>query len=163
MKHAWDSEPALALLRLDTREWHILLPDAADARYVHTGHLVFMRRGTPTAVRFDAVGMRIIGQPFPVMADVMQAFSTGPNNSAAGQFDVSGSGSLIYAPGGSCQTCAIGLSGLTRAGRSDPPRRRAFPFKARASHGTAGASFIPPWDVNGTSSSMIWPRIPTAR
>jgi hypothetical protein len=54
MRHAWDSEPALALLRLDTREWSILLPDAADAKYVPTGHLVFMRRGTIMAVRFDA-------------------------------------------------------------------------------------------------------------
>ncbi|MGA2263257.1 MAG: protein kinase, partial [Acidobacteriota bacterium] len=28
MRHAWDSQPWLALLRLDTREWHVLLPDA---------------------------------------------------------------------------------------------------------------------------------------
>ncbi|MGA2263506.1 MAG: protein kinase, partial [Acidobacteriota bacterium] len=42
MRHAWDSQPWLALLRLDTREWHVLLRDAADARYVPTGHLVFL-------------------------------------------------------------------------------------------------------------------------
>jgi serine/threonine-protein kinase len=101
MKHAWDSQPWLALLRLDTREWHVLLPNAADARYVPTGHLVFLRQGTLMAVRFDPARLEVIGQPFPLVENVMQDSSAGGGyNTVAGQFDVSDSGALIYAAGG---------------------------------------------------------------
>jgi hypothetical protein len=131
MRHAWDSEPALALLRLDTREWSILLPDAADAKYVPTGHLVFMRRGTLMAVRFDAGVMRIIGQPFPVVGDVMQAFATwGPNNTAASQFDVSGSGSLVYASGGILPDLRNSLVWVDESGTERSAAPLVFPLQA---------------------------------
>jgi len=67
MKHAWDSQPWLALLRLDTREWRVLLKDAADARFAPTGHLVFLRQGTLMAVRFDPARLDVIGQPFALV------------------------------------------------------------------------------------------------
>lgn len=131
MRHAWDSEPALALLRLDTREWRILLPDAADAQYVPTGHLVFMRRGTLMAVRFDAGGMRVIGQPFPVAGDVMQAFATwGPHNTAAGQFDVSDSGALVYATGGVLPDLRNSLVWVDQSGSEQDAAPLVFPFQA---------------------------------
>ena len=101
MRHDWDFQPWLALLRLDTREWHVLLQDAADARYVSTGHLVFLRQATLMAVRFDLAKLELIGQPFPLVDNVMQAFGgTNTYNTGAGQFDISDTGSLIYAPGG---------------------------------------------------------------
>lgn len=53
MRHPWDSQPWLALLRLDRRGWHLLLPNAADAKFVPTGPLLFLRQGTLMAVRFD--------------------------------------------------------------------------------------------------------------
>ncbi len=40
MSHNWDLHPKIALLNLKTREWHALLEDAADPRYVPTGHVV---------------------------------------------------------------------------------------------------------------------------
>jgi serine/threonine-protein kinase len=101
MRHAWDQQPWLALLRLDTREWHVLLQDAADARYVPTGHLVFLRQGTLMAVRFDLARLEVIGQPFPLVENVTQAFSIdAQRNTGAGQIGISDTGSLIYAPGG---------------------------------------------------------------
>jgi serine/threonine protein kinase/Tol biopolymer transport system component len=101
VRHLWDQQPALALFRPDTREWRLLLPDAADARYVPTGHLVFLRQGTLMAVRFVLDRLEIIGQPFPLVENVMQAFSTNSGyNTGFGQYDISETGSLIYAPGG---------------------------------------------------------------
>jgi serine/threonine-protein kinase len=101
MRHAWDYQPRLAVLRLDTREWRVLLEDAADARCLPTGHLVFMRQGTLMAVAFDPSRLQVMGQPFPLVENVMQTFSTsGAHNTGAGQFGISDTGSLIYASGG---------------------------------------------------------------
>jgi hypothetical protein len=101
MRHAFDSRPRTALLRLDTGEWHVLLQDAADARYVPTGHLVFLRQGTLMAVRFDLGRLEVVGQPIALVENVMQAFSANSGyNTGAGQFSVSDTGSLLYATGG---------------------------------------------------------------
>ncbi|MGA2363354.1 MAG: protein kinase [Candidatus Aminicenantales bacterium] len=101
MRQAGDQQPWLALLRLDKREWHVLLQDGADARYVPSGHLVFLRQGTLMAVRFDLARLEVIGQPFPLVENVVQAFSIdGNKNTGAGQTGISDTGSLIYAPGG---------------------------------------------------------------
>ncbi|MGA2262274.1 MAG: hypothetical protein ABSH28_12650, partial [Acidobacteriota bacterium] len=70
-------------------------------RYVSTGHLVFLRQGTLMAVRFDPARLEVIGQPSPLVENVMQAFATNSGyNTGAGQFNVSDSGALIYAAGG---------------------------------------------------------------
>jgi Tol biopolymer transport system component len=101
MKQGWDPQPSVALLQLDAREWRVILQDAADARYVPTGHLVFLRQGTLMAVRFDLPGLKVVGQPVALVENVMQAFSTNSGyHSAAGQFGISDTGSLIYAAGG---------------------------------------------------------------
>jgi serine/threonine-protein kinase len=102
MRHGWDWQPCLALLRLDIRDWRVLLADAADGRYVATGHLVFLRQGTLMAVRFDLARMEVVGQPVALVENVMQAF-TGSSyfgHTGAGQFGISDTGSLIYAVGG---------------------------------------------------------------
>jgi serine/threonine-protein kinase len=101
MKHRFDRQPGIALLRLDTREWKMLLPDAADARYVPTGHLVFLRRGTLMTVRFDPAKLEVIGQPFPLAENVSQGFTNfDALNTGAGQFSISDTGTIIYATGG---------------------------------------------------------------
>ncbi|MCJ7644935.1 MAG: protein kinase [Candidatus Aminicenantes bacterium] len=102
LRSEWDSQPDLALLRLDTREWRVLLQDAADARYVPTGHLVFLRQGTLMAVRFDLARMEVAGQPVALVENVMQAFTRYDyaGHTGAGQFGISDTGSLIYITGG---------------------------------------------------------------
>ncbi|MDD1751145.1 MAG: serine/threonine-protein kinase, partial [Methanothrix sp.] len=85
-KHLLDSQPQLALFRLDTRKWHVLLNNAADARYVSTGHLVFLQQGILMAVRFDPARLEVIGQPIPLVENVMQAFASSSNyHTVAGQ------------------------------------------------------------------------------
>jgi Tol biopolymer transport system component len=131
MRHPWDSQPGIALLRPDTREWHTLLPDAADAKYVPTGHLVFLRQGTLMAVRFDAVNLKVVGQPSPIVDNVMQTFvAWGGNNTGAGQFSISDSGSLVYAAGGVLPDMQNSLVWVDQRGSEQPVAPLRFPFQA---------------------------------
>jgi serine/threonine-protein kinase len=131
MRHYWDSQPRLALLRLDTREWHVLLQDAADARYVPTGHLVFLRQAVLMAVRFDPARMEVIGQPFPLIENVIQAVSSyGEFNTCAGQFGISDTGWLIYAAGGIDPVPNNTLMWVDQKGIEQPVTALQFPFVA---------------------------------
>ena len=87
---------------LATKERKVLVQRAADGRYVPSGHLVYVRRGTLMAVPFDLERLEATGGAVALIANVMQAanepseqFDTG-----AGQFSVSASGALLYLPGG---------------------------------------------------------------
>jgi serine/threonine-protein kinase len=101
-RNDWDRQPCLAILRPDNGDWRVLLEDAADAKYVPTGYLVFLRQGTLMAVRFDPAKLEAIGQPVALVENVMQAL-TGARyygHTGAGQFGISDTGTLIYAAGG---------------------------------------------------------------
>jgi serine/threonine-protein kinase len=74
----------------------------ADARYVPTGHLIFVRWGTIVAAPFDLRRLEITGGIVSIVNDMMQAANT-PNSeveSGAAQIAVSPSGLLVYATGG---------------------------------------------------------------
>jgi eukaryotic-like serine/threonine-protein kinase len=85
-----------------TGDQKTLLSDAMDARYVQTGHLLFMRQGVLMAVGFDVERLEIAGQPVTILDDVMQALFMPRNDyeTGAGQVAVSASGHLAYALGG---------------------------------------------------------------
>jgi hypothetical protein len=75
--------------------------------------------------------MRIIGQPFPIVSYVMQAFATwGPYNTAAGQFDVSGTGSLVYASGGILPDLRNSLVWVDENGTERPAAPLVSPLQA---------------------------------
>jgi eukaryotic-like serine/threonine-protein kinase len=131
MRHGYDAHPAVAVLRLDTREWRVLIEDAADARYVATGHLVFLRQGALMGVRFDLVRQEIVGRPVALIDGVMQAFA--PNstfNTAAGQFVVSESGSMVYVAGGVAPAIRNSLVWVDLKGQERPAAPLQFPFFA---------------------------------
>jgi len=79
----------------------VLLKDAADARYVSSGHLVFLRRGALFAVPFDAGRLEVRGSPTAVLNAVAQALTAGDSDyvTGAGQFAVAPNGSLAWLPG----------------------------------------------------------------
>ena len=96
---SWGDEEVVALdLRSGGRT--VLLHDAADARYLSTGHLVFLRRGALFAVPFDAARVKVSGPEVPLLDGVSQALQGANNNNltGAGQFTISGSGSLAWIP-----------------------------------------------------------------
>ncbi|MBZ5500160.1 MAG: serine/threonine protein kinase [Acidobacteriia bacterium] len=132
LKFPYDPKPSLALLRLDTGEWHVLFQDAADARYVPTGHLVFLRQGTLMAVGFDPARLEVIGQPIALVENVMQAFglSYSSHHIGAGQFGISDTGSLIYAPGGVPPPQSNSLVWVDQRGAEQPAADLQVPFFA---------------------------------
>jgi serine/threonine-protein kinase len=102
MRHPMDIEPRIAIHEGVGRTWRKLLEDASDARYIPTGHLVFLRRGTLMAVSFDLDRLVVYGQPATVIPDVIHGLNSNgfTHCTAAGQYSISDSGGLAYAPGG---------------------------------------------------------------
>jgi Tol biopolymer transport system component len=100
-----------------------LLEDAADARYVATGHLAFMRQGKLMVVPFDPERLEITGQPVPAVANVIQALNISNGtffNTAAGQFSISASGSMAFAPGGILPDQENSLVWVDHKGKAEP-------------------------------------------
>ena len=132
MREANDLQPRIAWLDLKTRKWRVLMEDAADARYVPTGHLVFLRQGTLMVVPFDLERHELTGQPVPAIANVMQALNATDtyNNTAAGQFSISDSGWLVYAEGGILPDSQNSLVWVDQKGRAEPIASFKAPFFA---------------------------------
>jgi eukaryotic-like serine/threonine-protein kinase len=126
----FDLHPRVAVLDLKTKDLRVLLEDAADAFYVATGHLVFLREGTLMVVPFDLDRRKVAGEPVPAVVNVMQALNTGPLNSAAGQFSVSDSGWLLYAVGGINQDREDSLVWIDQKGNATPITSYKAPFWA---------------------------------
>jgi Tol biopolymer transport system component len=92
----------LVVQSVDAGDRRVLLPGVSDARYVNSGHLLYMKGGTLIGVPFDAQSRHITGAPVALVEGVMHALMA-PNandDTGAGQFAVSASGTLIYASGG---------------------------------------------------------------
>jgi eukaryotic-like serine/threonine-protein kinase len=74
-----------------------LITDAADARYLPNGYIVFMRAGVLYAVRFDPDRLAVSGEPAPVLEGVRRGLGT--VGAATANFSVSDTGTLAYVPG----------------------------------------------------------------
>ena len=113
---------SVVLQLLDGGEPRVLIPGGADARYVNTGHLAFMKSGTLMAVSFDAGSRQVRGAPVALAEGVMQSVNT-PNTddeTGAGQFVVSNSGTLLYATGGISPVLTSRLVWVDRKGAVTP-------------------------------------------
>jgi serine/threonine-protein kinase len=122
MPSYWGVNARIEALSLRTGERKVLVEDGADARYLVTGHLVFVRRGVLMAAPFDQERLELTAPPVPVIEGVSQALNMGNAiaNSGAGQFAVSDSGLLVYAPGGLFEDPPQDLLLLNEAGRAEP-------------------------------------------
>jgi Tol biopolymer transport system component len=114
-------EARIELLSLETGKRTVLIEDGADARYVPTGHLVFVRRGTLMAAPFSLARLQTTGPAVTVNAGLMQAlnFLMADMNSGAGQYSVSESGALVFAAGGVFPDMVADLYWVDRSGRAD--------------------------------------------
>ncbi len=121
------------LYDLESGNQNVLIPGGADARYVNTGHLVYMKFGTLMGVPFDASTGQLTGAPIALIEGVMQSANT-PNTddeTGSGQFAVSTSGTLVYAPGGVSPTVENTLAWVERNGSTTP-----FTFAPQGPNGT---------------------------
>ncbi|MBN2316039.1 MAG: serine/threonine-protein kinase [Sedimentisphaerales bacterium] len=82
------------LFSLETMEKKVLVKNISCARYVSTGHLVYVRAGAIEAVPFNLTTLQVTGTPIPVLRQVLLDSVSG-----TAQFAVSINGLLVYAPG----------------------------------------------------------------
>jgi Tol biopolymer transport system component len=95
---------------------------ASDARYLRTGHLVYVLGGTVFARSFNPSAPSRIGEPVPVIEGVARTPSA---TTGVGHFVVSENGTVLYTPGpatGRSSERALGL-----ADRSGAVERLAVP------------------------------------
>jgi serine/threonine-protein kinase len=100
----------------------VLVEGGADARYVSTGHLVYVKEGALFVAPFDLQRLELTGGPIGVVADVMQAaYFRGQNaDTGAAQFTISETGTLVYLPGGIVRPSERSVVWVDRSGRSEP-------------------------------------------
>jgi hypothetical protein len=116
-----------------------VLTNAADARYLPTGHLVFLRKGRLFAVPFDPERLQISGQEVPLVDDVAQALTSGDsgNLTGAGQFAVTGTGAVAWLPASVGPYPDAAPVSVDRQGRISPlpapPPSRSYAPSLRAS------------------------------
>jgi len=112
----------IEVLSLESGTRKVLIEEGADARYVSTGHLVYVHEGTLMAVPFNSDRLELRGQAVPVAKGVKQAINLPfwPDNSGAGQFAISQSGLLVYASGGIAPDADIEFVWLDRQGKVEP-------------------------------------------
>jgi serine/threonine-protein kinase len=106
------SQARIAVRTLTDGTTRILVEGAAAARYVATGHLVYLQAGTLTAAPFDLETLSISGPATAVRVGI--SFGSTFDGNAA-DFAVGSDGSLIYAPVGSNN--ARGLIWVDRQGK----------------------------------------------
>jgi serine/threonine-protein kinase len=83
----------VAVLDLRTGERKTLVRGGSNARYVETGHIVYVSAGGLRAVRFDPTELNVTGDSVALLERVL----TKP--SGAADFSVSGHGTLVYVAG----------------------------------------------------------------
>ena len=143
----WD-EAQIWIYSRSTRASKLLIDGGADARYVSSGHLLYVREGTLLAVPFDPQRLEVRGGAVGVETEVMQAaYVAGqPNDSGAMQASVSRNGTLAFVPGGVHRATDYSVMQLDRAGRGEalpiPPQdfrtMRLAPDGARLALATVG-------------------------
>jgi serine/threonine-protein kinase len=108
------SQIALLDLRDTKRPPKIILRGGSQAKYVPCGHLVYAAGGTLRAVAFDLATLETRGTAVPVQTDIV----TLPTGTA--EFDISLTGTLVYATGGVGYSPPRALVWVDRQGREEP-------------------------------------------
>jgi len=104
----------IAVLDLRTREQKVLIRGGSHARYASSGHLVYGVAGTLRAVAFDLSRLEVLGTPVPALEQVMTTAGGIAN------IGISGSGTLVYVPGGVPAGPQRTMVWVDRQGREDP-------------------------------------------
>ena len=111
---SWD-DALIVAQRLDTGERKVLVEGGSDARFVSTGHLVYLRAGALMAAPFDLEQLEVTGPPIAVVEGVMPSLQ----NTGAAFFGFSEIGHLVYVPG-TAQATQRKLVWVDREGEEQP-------------------------------------------
>jgi serine/threonine-protein kinase len=105
----------IAVLDLKKPPYKVVVTNGSDARYVPTGHLVYLRGGTLFATPFDAGSLTVTGAEAPVVESV----STNGPNLAIAEYAFSDTGLLVYMHG-SGQGGKTVMGWVDRQGKVEP-------------------------------------------
>ena len=116
-------EARIGIVTLATGKTHLLSERGFYARYVSSGHLVYVRGDTLLAAPFDLRRLEVTGASVPVLEGLRT------NASGGAHFSASGTGSLAYVPGGALEADR-GLVFVDRKGSVEPvsDERRDYMF-----------------------------------
>ena len=138
----------VAVLDLKNGQRKTLIRSGGQAEYVETGHLIYADGGALWAVRFDLAALAVLGDPAPLVEQVLTL--------GAADFTLSRRGMLVYVPVNGAKSRS--LVWVTRQGAeatsSAPPR--GYKMNARLSpDGTRAVVSLPctrvRWSGPGTS------------
>ena len=117
----WDTANVL-LHSLDTGQRRVLIQGATDARYVNTGHLLYMKLGTLMAVPFDLASLQMTGPPVAMIESVMHGINApnGNDETGVGQFAISPAGTMVYILGGVGKFLESSFVWVDRKGTAEP-------------------------------------------
>ena len=118
----YTSPPNVMFRSLDSNEEHVVVEDAADARYVDGGYLMYMKSGTLLGAPFDAEAGKVSGAAVTLIDNVMQGVnaSNAADETEQGQFATSRAGHLVFAPGGITPSRTRQLMWVDRTGKAKP-------------------------------------------
>jgi serine/threonine-protein kinase len=111
----WDKSSVI-VYSLKSRERRTVLESASDARYLPTGHLLYMVGGRLYAIGFDPAQLTTRGEAALVVDGVRRSVPS----SGVGQMSISESGDLLYIPGPSRESLEFTLATSDRTGRLMP-------------------------------------------
>ncbi|HKE82862.1 MAG TPA: protein kinase [Vicinamibacterales bacterium] len=120
-----NAQVAVLDLRTPSAQPRIIIRGGSDARYLPTGHLVYVAAGSLRAVPFDLDRLEVKGDSVPVIASVATILGTG------GLFDVADDGTLVYSQQTETTPLARTLAWVDRHGKEEaisaPPRAYQYP------------------------------------
>ena len=118
----YTAPPNIVVRALDSGHERTIIEGGSDGRYVGSGHLLYMKAGTLMAAPFDARTLRVTGEPVAMIDGVMHGVNAGNTNdeTLAGQFSLSASGTLVYAAGGIVPNPRATMTWLDRKGNAQP-------------------------------------------
>ena len=86
------------------------------ARYLPSGHVVYIYEGTLFAVPFDLRRLEVTGQPAPILEGVLT------NDYGGAQFSLSETGNLVYVAGGNAGVQNVSIYWMDHEGKFTPLR-----------------------------------------
>jgi serine/threonine-protein kinase len=120
------AESHIAVLSLDTGEYHTIVEQGHHPKYLPSGHIVYALNGSLMAVPFDLNRLETTGSPVQMVEDVRARAENGQ-----AQFGVSPTGVLVYVTGPDADPSQRNLVWVDRTGHEEiiaaPPRAYTNP------------------------------------
>ena len=109
------------LIDLDSGQAKTIIPIGYNARYINTGHLVFMRGNSLWAQPFEIKTAETTGPAVPAIIDV-ESVSTGGLHAGTAAYSFSNFGRLAYIPGNLSENQGLGRAAVwvDEQGNSEP-------------------------------------------